>query len=385
MNSGEVLSLTNNKARRPDLLKMLETVFPKGAAQSQPLKFEEEFEVLLTASNSKRILFIEEEGKIASALAWKPYQLKNGLKVACLGLVCTHPDFRKQGLSKKLIKKAEENAAEEHATLMCLWSDKVDYYMKQGYALSGSELSWDLSTANLNSESLGEETVRISPLSPDQGHMLSSLYSQDPLGPQRNLQSFEVQLRQSNSCAFFASHTAEQKRAYAVTGKGRDLRNVVHELIGSPELFETLLAKVTEHLLANSDLLKDYPPRLQFPYSHPHRPFLEDKLGAGNLGAVCFAKVLDLPRWTQAINTELHKQGLSELDIRLLPQEGELKPWGLYQKDECLFLSPDPAHSLQIFCHPWELSALEGLNKETLQALKNWDPYPIYFWGADSV
>lgn len=383
-NDGDILSLTSHKTRRPELVKFLSENFPKGAPVANQIPFDEEFELLLCASNNKRILFVEQDNQVVATVAWRPYHLKNGLKVACLGLVCTHPDYRRQGLAKQLVSHAEEKAKEEHASIMCLWSDKVDYYAKLGYIPCGSEISWDIADfKDKNVSSTLTDAARISKLQPDQGHMLSGLYAKESIGPQRTLQSFQVQMKQSDSVAFFASHPSESKQAYALAGKGRDLRNVLHEVIGSPDLFGVLIEEVSKDLASHQT--EEYPTRLQFPYTHPNRPLLEERLGAGEQGAVCLAKVLDMKNWARAINSELFNQGFKDLELQLLPPHENLEPWGLYEKEECLFLSPDPAHSLQIFCHPWELSALEGLNKETLKALENWMPYPLYFWGLDSV
>ncbi len=380
----ELFDLAQKPELRESVLALMQAEFPQGEKQSSPLPFDEEFAALLKDNEPERILFcLDEGGDPVAALAWKPLTLKQGLKIAALGLVVTRGDHRKRGLSRKLVLEAETRAVAQGAALMCLWSDLLEFYTKLGYVLASSEISWDLSLIDdveelAISENLPVDAIRA--LSASDISQLLEVYAAEPLGPQRVAQVFERQLAQSDSLALAHVHEG-RLLGYALAGKGRDLRNVVHEMVGEPASFPALLTAARTALLSRTDSAQ-MPVRLQFPYTHPVQPDLEALFASGEQGAVCFAKILHIENFIEALNCELVVQDFSELRIRYLR---DINAWALADKTQDIFLSPDPAHLLQIFCQPWELSELEGLPGRTLKRLEGWRPYPLYFWGSDGV
>jgi predicted N-acetyltransferase YhbS len=380
----ELCDLAQKPQLRESVLALMQAEFPQGEKQSSLLPFDEEFAALLKDNAPERILFCLDEGQSpVAALAWKPFTLKQGLKIAALGLVVTRGDHRKRGLSRKLVLEAETRAVAQGAALMCLWSDLLEFYTKLGYVLASSEISWDLTQIDdveelAISENLPADAIRA--LSLSDVSELQKVYASEAMGPERETRVFERQLAQSDSLAL--AHVSDAKiLAYALAGKGRDLRNVIHELVGEPASFPALLTATRAELLRRSDSAQ-MPVRLQFPYSHPVQPDLEALFASGEQGAVCFAKILLIEKFIDALNLELVAQDFAELRIRYLR---DINAWALSDKTQDIFLSPDPAHLLQIFCQPWELSELEGLPGRTLKRLEGWRPYPLYFWGSDGV
>lgn len=380
----ELYDLAQNPELRERVVTLMQAEFPKGEAQTSPLPFDEEFAALLKDNAPERILFcLDEGGAPVAALAWKPFTLKQGLKIAALGLVVTRSDHRKRGLSRKLVLEAETRANAQGAALMCLWSDLLEFYTKLGYVLASSEISWDLSEfADVEelaiSENLPADAIRA--LKPEDISQLLRVYAAETLGPEREARVFERQLAQSDSVAL--GHMRDNTLvAYALAGKGRDLRNVVHELVGDPASFPALLTALRAKLLQRTDSAQ-MPVRLQFPYSHPVQSDLEALFASGEQGAVCFAKILHIEKFIESLNLELIAQDFAELRIRYLK---DINAWALSDKTQDIFLSPDPAHLLQIFCQPWDLAELEGLPGRTLKRLEGWRPYPLYFWGSDGV
>ena len=278
----ELFDLAQKPQLRQSVLALMQAEFPQGEKQSSPLPFDEEFGALLKDNEPERILFcLDEGGAPVAALAWKPFALKQGLKIAALGLVVTRSDHRKRGLSRKLVLEAETRAVAQGAALMCLWSDLLEFYTKLGYVLASSEISWDLSEFDdveelAISENLPADAIRA--LSLSDVPQLLEVYAAEPLGPQRVAQVFERHLAQSDSLALAHVHEG-RLLAYALAGKGRDLRNVVHELVGEPASFPALLTAARTALLSRTDSAQ-MPVRLQFPYSHPVQPDLEALQGA---------------------------------------------------------------------------------------------------------
>lgn len=380
----ELANLETHPELRAAVIELMETEFPKGEAQNAALPFEEEFGALLKDTPAAQILFAIETGRPVAALAWRSFELKQGLKLAAVGLVVTAKNQRKQGHSRALLAAAEAAALKDGAAVICLWSDLLDFYTKMGYVLAGSEVSWDLDEDALTEEDIEFLPSTIRPALPSDLPAMLALYAADPLGPRREVSTMERQLRQSDSVALVAENADGKLLAYALAGKGRDLRNIVHEMIGELRVFPDLISKVRAALGANSFTADFDGPvsRLQFPYTHPKLEVLEGFFAEGEQGAVCFAKVLKIEAFISALNLELKAQDFSELQ---LSYNDEINAWTLRENSQDIFMSPDPGHLLQVFCNPWSLEDLEGLPGRTLKRLTGWRPYPIYFWGPDSV
>jgi GNAT superfamily N-acetyltransferase len=384
----EIFDLSVRPDERAAVLSLMEAEFPKGEAQTEPLPFEEEFGALLKDNDPSRILFAAESlasPRPLAALGWKSFTLKQGLKIAAIGLVVTDAAHRKKGLSRALLQEAEARAKDEGCALVCLWSDLLEFYTKLGYTLAGSEIGWDLASDEAGGalgstlddvNSVSEVIVREARAA--DLPLLAGLYRQNPVGPQRDIRVFERQLKQSDTLALVAQWRGAPI-AYALAGKGRDLRNVVHEIGGDVASYATLLSEMKKRLTAGGSRP---PQRFQFPFSHPAIEIFEDLFGDGEQGAVCFAKVLDVEAFIAALNEEFAAQELTGLRLRHMP---DINAWALSDGKQDIFLSPDPSHLLQIFCHPWNLEDLEGLPGRTLKRLEGWRPYPLYFWGPDGV
>lgn len=382
----EIADLLQRPEQRNAVIALMKSEFPVGESQIHAASFDHEFAALLADNDPERILYIYESGDKPApiaALAWKSFTLKQGLKVAALGLVVTQTSERKKGLSRKLILEAEKRAHADNCALICLWSSLLDFYTKLGYVLASSEISWELGTASSlleRGKDWGSEH-KIRPLTAVDIPALLALYAEDSIGPARDAIIFERQFAQSDSLAL-GIEDSEGLKAYALAGKGRDLRNVIHEIVGDPALFAPLLAEMSETLHANTESVLKNAVRLQFPFTHPQRLIFEDLFDAGEQGAVCFAKILHINAFIQALNAELVLQDFETLQIK---HRDDINAWVLEENNQDIFMSPDPAHLLQIFCSPWSLEDLEGLPGRTLKRLQGWQPFPLYFWGPDGV
>ncbi|MEO5666692.1 MAG: GNAT family N-acetyltransferase [Bdellovibrionota bacterium] len=377
----KVSDLAECPDRRADVIALMQKEFPRGQPQSSALPFDDEFGALLRDNPPERILFIEDNGLVVSALGWKSFLLKQGLKIAAIGLVVTDSAHRKKGHSRNLVLEAEKRAHAEQCALACLWSDLLEFYTKLGYVLASSEISWDLSEVpNIEelavSENFDDPTIR--EITTSDVSELMRLYANDPLGPARDESVFLRQLRQSDTLSLVAAPQGKPA-AYALCGKGRDLRNVIHELVGDQKYFPALIEHA-RNVLARVEPLTAV--RLQFPVNHHLQEELEVILNAGEQGAVCFAKILIMDDVVVALNAEFKVQGFESLRIKYM---SDLNAWTLEDSKQDIFMSPDPAHLLQIFAHPWDLEELEGLPGRTLKRLVGWQPYPLYFWGPDGV
>ncbi|MGZ3703800.1 MAG: hypothetical protein ACXWSD_18745, partial [Bdellovibrionota bacterium] len=152
-----------------------------------------------------------------------------------------------------LINKCCEEASKEGAALAFLWSDKHEFYKKQGFHLVGRQwtISFDPSHAP-KLRALGEKAeIPASALSISeeingellrQSHALQSIY---PIGVERSPEEHALYL-DSGSCRVVSAWVGKQLAAYFVIGKGKDLQGYIHEWAGAEGALCHLMAQCLE-------------------------------------------------------------------------------------------------------------------------------------------
>ena len=199
------------------------------------------------------------------------------LKVAVLGAVCSHPEWRRKGLASELISEAVQWAKGQGAAAVFLWGSTEEFYRRFGFQPCGRQLRVPLASL-LRAAPAGDCS-------------LSKI--QQGLTPE----VFNLLLHRSDGIAmgsadwnWFASHRnvrwyylerAGRVTAYAALGRGIDLEGHVHEWGGSPSdllaLFDAILKEHPETiLLGPAD--RRFPLRME---------------GQGTEEFLCMAKVLD--------------------------------------------------------------------------------------------
>jgi GNAT superfamily N-acetyltransferase len=199
------------------------------------------------------------------------------VKVAILGAVCCHPNFRKQGIASRLVQEATEWAKFEGAAAAFLWGAQQTLYERQGYRFMGAQMRVPLGTLGLSPWDLTESD-------PVRHGWTDSLF--DLLMPRPDGLVLE-----KNDLNWYAAHrhvewyylgNPQLPTAYAAVGRGIDLKDHVHEWGGSPEdlrtLFRAILKRHPKAILLGS------PQRLQG---------LSLDLRAGINEFLCQAKILD--------------------------------------------------------------------------------------------
>jgi GNAT superfamily N-acetyltransferase len=381
--------LSDKPQQRPQIEELISRVFPKGSPLTERVSVADEFPLLLAKDNAKRILFIEKDNKVVATASYTLFDLVLSskappLRMAGIGLVCTHPDYQKQGLGFQLQQEIEKRAFQNDGALMSiLWSELVQFYSKLNYLIAGTELQWVLDKKDIQilksrfdaelSKSEASD-FRIEKLT--QFEDVISLYSGFSRGPIRlseKLPIYNRLLALPNTYAFKAIDNSNQKvKGYAIMGKGRDLRDTIHELIGLPGTLAPLIQKLLP--FCENSL------RVHQPYKTPFEPEISHWLGVPKKEGLGFFKVFSGPKLIEWINKNLVlPPGIG------LVYTGDNK-FSLMNRHISFFESNDFGHLLQIFFGPWEMSELEGLSNEfQILAPKMPGPIPLYFWGFDSV
>ena len=370
-------------------MKLIEVVFPKGSPVSAPVRPEVEFALLLDPKNSPRNVFVRaEKNQVVAAASYRLFDIpvpgqKKALRIAGVGLVVTDPAYQRKGLGHKIQEEIERRAQSEGALISVLWSDMVQFYTRLGYVVAGTEMQWQLDKNDLSvlrnrlkaevpDKNSGVELVALR----DFSEALRSLYKHNGSGPLRDWARYEVLLSLPDTFGYAAmNHVTKQIQAYALMGKGRDLRDTVHELIGANSSIKFLIKKLSTH--ASSGLRVHLPPgsALQNEISH--------WLGTQpTKSALAFFKVLrgsDFANWMSGLKDFL-PNGVS---VANLPGD---KGFVMRSQLVTFFESSDYGHLLQLFLGPYAVHELEGLPGNLTQHLSSMTrSLPLYFWGFDSV
>jgi GNAT superfamily N-acetyltransferase len=215
-----------------------------------------DFPQLYQASNFKHLWIATPGTGVAAHSGFYPAVMKvEGLPlpVAGIGGVFTDDAFQGQGLATSLINKCCEEAQKEGAALAFLWSDKHEFYQKQGFHLVGRQwtIFFEPKRAPLL-RALGEKAeiparaLRISDEVSDellrQSRELLGIY---PLGIERSAEEHALYLG-GGACRVVSAWAGSKLAAYFVIGKGKDLQGYVHEWAGAEGALCHLMAQCLE-------------------------------------------------------------------------------------------------------------------------------------------
>jgi GNAT superfamily N-acetyltransferase len=204
-----------------------------------------EYPQVFNSANRNNIRVITENDKVIAHAVVKYLLIKNicGIfKVAAIGSVLTDPAHRNQGLSQKILESCLQAAEKEGADFAVLWTDLYDFYRKMGFELAGTEVSLVIeSTPPLAQTNL--KFLKTEKVSPD---AILRLYSQHTCGTLRTTDEIRKSLQIPNARVYTAWDQQNQLQAYAVEGKGADLKGYVHEWGGGVASLLPLLAHIRQ-------------------------------------------------------------------------------------------------------------------------------------------
>lgn len=195
-----------------------------------------EYPLVFNQSNRQNLRAIFDGENIVAHAAIKYMIIKNtvGLfKVAAIGSVVTAPEYRNQGLSQKILKSCLDSAHDEGADFAILWTDLYDFYRKLDFELAGIEIGAvierELDVPQNNLRFLCSEKIDPS--------ALLQIYTRHTVGSIRSLEEVKKCLAIPNARVYTAWDNQNLLKAYAIEGKGADLKGYVHEWGGNvPEL-----------------------------------------------------------------------------------------------------------------------------------------------------
>lgn len=330
-----------------------------------------EYPLAFSANNLNNIRFIEVNGEIVSHAVVKVLLIKSpaGLfKVAAIGSVVTHPQYRQKGYSTKVVQSCLELARQEDCDLAILWTDLFDFYRRIGFELAGQEISVVLEQElKIPADGLRfVESPRVDP------QAIARLYSRHTVGSIRSAQDIQKFLAIPNSRVFTAWDSTNQLQAYAIMGRGADLTGYIHEWGGGVSKLLPLFSHIRQQFGQGITVI--LPAHAQNLISHlRQQPVVHAE---GYLGMMKMINDRHLLFKTQRYARSL---GIHNLVFDKLDEGYRL---GV---DNKVYKIANPGDLLQVLFGPRRVAEFTNVDAEVQQVLERVLPLPLWVWGWDSV
>ena len=192
---------------------------------------ENEYPTALNLQNRHNIRIITDQNQIVSHAVVRPMVIKSPqviYKVAGIGSVVTHENYRNQGFSHKVLNDCLTVAKEQKCDIAILWTHLHDFYRKVGFELVGTEISHTFQN-EFAAPRVGLRYSNDRNVSPE---AINRLYSQHSVGSVRTADEIKQYLKIPHTRIYTAWNADNTLAAFAVEGKGADLQNYIHECGG---------------------------------------------------------------------------------------------------------------------------------------------------------
>lgn len=226
-------TLSHNPEYFEEVLSLIEEEFHYKAGHS----FEKDFAPLMAPLNFEHCyLYIDRTtNKVAAHLAiCQRFLVKNEsvMKVALIGGIATHKNFRRRHLFKSLMEHALE--VNREFGLFILWSDLENIYEKFNFHRTGGLIETGTRFFSASERPNGYEKSKFSSLSDDEFNSLVEIYSnfneKKFFTVKREEKDWSI-IREMNSIDLYVRKNLHGKISrYFCVNKGRDLTNIIHEV-----------------------------------------------------------------------------------------------------------------------------------------------------------
>ncbi len=331
---------------------------------------ENEYPTALNLQNRHNIRVITDQKQIVSHAVVKPMIIKSPhiiFKVAGIGSVVTHENYRNQGFSNKVLTDCLQIASDQKCDLAILWSHLHDFYRKVGFELAGTEMSYTFQE-EFTAPQVGLRYSNDKNISPE---ALQRLYSQHTVGSVRTAEEIKQYLKIPHTRTYTAWNGDHTLAAFAIEGKGADLQNYIHEWGGQiPDLI-SLMSYIRKEKKQAVTLITPA-------HAHNLNKQLEDKSirFEGYLGMI---KIVDELSFFGKVKRAFRAEGISDF---VLEKRGNGYLFGVGTD----LLIVDREHDIvRLLFGPVDYSVLGFQNENSIQKINKILPLPFWVWGWDSV
>lgn len=206
-----------------------------------PFDLAREYPLVYGADSDARHCGVFEDSVLLSHAALRCVNLSvegRSLRLGLIGSVATAPDARRRGLAQRAIACLHAWAAEQKTTMTLLWSDRVPWYSKMGYARVGQETH-----IVMTRDPDAPVAPRPQPAAVADTPSLLALHEAKPVHVRRTVREFAALLA-IPGMRTFVDRIGGRVHAYACLEKGQDFPNTVHEVGGDDGVVEALLREV---------------------------------------------------------------------------------------------------------------------------------------------
>lgn len=332
---------------------------------------EAEYPLAFSSRNLHNVRILGENQEIRSGAVMKMHIMKCAMglfKVAAIGSVVTAPEHRNKGYSQQILNDCLKAATEQVCDFAILWTDLYDFYRKLGFELAGREVALVIENP-MADVTIAHKILETNKVAPE---AILKVYNQHTTGSVRTVEDIKSYLQIPNSKIYTLWDQQNQLLAYAVEGKGADLKGYIHEWGGKVSDLIPLFAHIRR---AQNAPITVIAPQSSGNLIRQLQPYCST-MNSGYLGMI---KVLNFDnffqkacRYARSLNIEgfvLHKEN----DVFLIGYKDKI-----YQ-------TSDEKDITRIVFGPLEERDFQGFDEETQVVLKTIFPVPFWAWGWDSI
>ena len=353
----------------PAAMKFVDAIFrpdnPGAMAKGYPHVFDKD--------NIENMRVIVKDGEIISHTSIYLSTIRSRdlvFKMGGISAVGTHPDYRGQGLAGSVMRDCIEVMRERGCHLSFLWTDLHDFYREFGYEPAGSFYLFKPDAAILSNASTDCEIVDYSP---EKLPEIIEIHDRESLRTERTAKIYETYFSLPRIKALLALRDGKVS-AYAVMGLGRDLKGFMHDWGGEPKDLLRLASELAA--ISETDDLYVLAPTCENDFTS----FLMDFDVLKAHMKLVMLNVIDVEGVSSMVSD--YVSGRLGKDFQITQDAAGLK---IHVGDEEAYVEPPRMLARVLFGPEPPATFLSGFSDETLSALNQALPIPLFIWGLDWV
>lgn len=331
----------------------------------------DEYPTTFSTNNLRNLHIICDNDKVLSHAAMRYLIVKSPqaiFKVAAIGSVVTSSEHRKQGLSRKILLQCISSAAQESSDIAVLWTNLFDFYRKLDFELAGQEVGI-LIDSEFECDSSDLKFREGSNISAES---LLRIYTKHSVNSVRTLEEIRQYLKIPNSRVYTAWNRQGLMQAYAVEGKGADLKGYIHEWGGGVSHLMALFSHIRREQKKNITVIS--------PSHSTHLIQRFEKLGFSvHRGFLGMIRILNPKSVSDKVTRHARSLGISEFSMRFEENKYILKIC------KHAFTIEDPRKIVQLLFGPHNKDFFKKESPEIKSIYNQVFPMNLWFWGWDSI
>lgn len=336
---------------------------------------EQEYPTALNVSNLNNIKVIMDDENVISHAVMKPLIVKTPLlllKVAAIGSVVTADAHREQGYSTKVLDDCLKSAKEQGCDMAVLWTEIPDFYRKMGFELAGFEMRMAMHKPLKLETTIPLKYIKGTQVDPE---AVLQLYQQHRVSTLRTLPEIKKFMNIPNSHFYTAWDENGKLVAYAVEGKGSDLKGFIHEWGGQVTPLMNLLNYIYEDLRQAQNSLTLLGP------AHSTN-LIESMLEAGAICSEGYMGMLNIIRPEQFCAKVKRVARYLNMDDLIFEKREGFYYIGTPSK---VFKTDSTTDIIKLVFGPGKPADLHAFDENALAVFEKIFPLQFWLWGWDSV